>query len=162
VPRNVPKTECFGKKALKTIAKKAIVSHLQAKHNLGEYRAYRLVRLSRTVYRYAAQPRDDPEIQKALAELVARHPEFGFKKLLLTLRRHGHPWNHKRVYRVYCSMRLNRRRKRKRRVPTRNLLPLSVPPVFNQVWSADFMSDALWNSNVSGTFNIIDDSISSL
>ena len=130
---------------------------MQAEHNLSERRACRLVRLSRSVYRYAAQPRDDSEIQKVLAELAAQHPEFGFKKMFLTLRRRGHPWNHKRVYRVYCSMRLNRKRKHKRRVPTRNPLPLAVPAVFNQVWSADFMSDALWDGRRFRTFNVIDD-----
>lgn len=148
---------CFGKKALEPVAKKAVVSHLQVEHNLSERRACRLVRLSRSVYRYAAQPRDDSEIQKALAELAAQHPEFGFKKMFLTLRRRGHSWNHKRVYRVYCSMRLNRKRKHKRRVPTRNPLPLAVPSGFNQVWSADFMSDALWDGRRFRTFNMIDD-----
>jgi putative transposase len=146
-----------GKKALEPVAKKAVVSHLQEEHNLSERRACLLVRLSRSVYRYSAQPRDDSEIQSKLAELADRHPEFGFKKMFLTLRRLGHPWNHKRVYRVYCSMRLNRKRKHKRRVPTRNALPLAVPEGFNQVWSADFMSDALWDGRRFRTFNVIDD-----
>lgn len=148
---------CLGKKALEPVAKKAVVSHLQAEHNLSERQACRLVRLSRSVYRYAAQPRDDSEIQKALAELAARHPEFGFKKMFLTLRRLGRPWNHKRVYRIYCLMRLNRKRKHKRRVPTRNPLPLAVPGGFNQMWSADFMQDTLWDGRRFRTFNVIDD-----
>lgn len=132
-----------GKKALEPVEKRAVVSHLQSEHHLSERRACRLVRLSRSVYRYAAQLRDDSEIQKVLVKLAALHPEFGFKKMFLTIRRLGHPWKYKRVYRVYCSMRLNRKRKHKRRVPTRNPLPLAVPEGFNQVWSADFMSDAL-------------------
>lgn len=36
-------------------------------------------------------------------------------------------------------------------------MPLAVPPTFNQVWSADFMSDALWNGRRFRTFNVIDD-----
>jgi putative transposase len=130
---------------------------LRAEHQLSERRACRLVRLARSVFRYQARLRDDSEIQKALAELAARHPEFGFKKMFLTLRRLGHVWNHKRVYRIYCSMRLNRRRKHKRRIPTRNPLPLAVPINVNQMWSADFMSDALWNGRRFRTFNVIDD-----
>lgn len=54
-------------------------------------------------------------------------------------------------------MRLNRKRKHKRRVPTRNPLPLAVPGGLNQVWSADFMSDALWDGRRFRSFNVIDD-----
>lgn len=116
-----------------------------------------MVGLARSVFRYAAHPRDDGEVQTALTELAAEHPEFGFRKMFLTLRRLGHQWNHKRVYRVYCQLKLNRARKYKRRIPTRNPLPLVVPPEANQVWSTDFMSDALWDGRRFRTFNVIDD-----
>ena len=42
-------------------------------------------------------------------------------------------------------------------MPTRNPLPLAVPVAVNQVWSADFMSDALWDGRRFRTFNVIDD-----
>lgn len=138
---------------MEPVAKKAVVAHLQAEHNLSERCACRLVKLARSVYRYQATPRDDSAVQKSLTELTEQHPEFGFKKMFLTLRRAGKVWNHKRVYRVYCSMKLNKRRKHKRRVPTRNPLPLVVPPGVNQIWSADFMSDALWDGRRFRTFN---------
>ncbi len=77
--------------------------------------------------------------------------------MFLTLRRLGQSWNHKRVYRVYCELKPNRRRKYKRRISTRNPLPLAVPEAVNQVWSADFMSDALWSGKRFRTFNVIDD-----
>ncbi len=116
-----------------------------------------MVNLARSVYRYAAHPRDDSEIQKALTELAASHPEFGFRKMFLTLRRLGHCWNHTRVYRIYCQLKLNLKRKHKRRIPARNPLPLQVPCGANQVWSADFMSDALWDGGRFRTFNVMDD-----
>ncbi len=131
--------------------------HLQSEHHLSERRACRLVKLARSVFRYAAHPRDDNEVQSALAELATRHPEFGFRKMFLTLRRLGHLWNHKRVYRVYCQLKLNLKRKHKRRIPSRNPLPLAVPFAANQVWSADFMQDALWDGRRFRTFNVIDD-----
>ncbi len=77
--------------------------------------------------------------------------------MFLTLRRLGHLWNHKRVHRIYCALKLNLKRKHKRRLPTRNPLPLAVPPEANQVWSADFMQDALWDGRRFRTFNVIDD-----
>ena len=86
------------KKALEPVAKKAVVAHLHTEHHLSERRACRMVNLSRSIFRYAAHGRDDLEVQTALTELAARHPEFGFRKMFLTLRRLGNPWNHKRVY----------------------------------------------------------------
>ena len=133
------------------------MAHLQTEHHLSERRACRLVNFARSVYCYAAHQRDDSEIQAALAELAAKHPEFDFRKMFLTLRRLGCLWNHKRVYRVYCQLKLNLKRKHKRRIPTRDPLSLAVPFQANQVWSADFMSDGLWDGRRFRTFNVIDD-----
>src|SRR5687768_10000558 len=69
----------------------------------------------------------------------------------------GSGWNHKRVYRIYCALKLNKRRKGKRRLPTRCPAPLVVPEAMNECWSADFMSDALWGDRRFRTFNVVDD-----
>ena len=76
-----------------------------------------------------------------LGGLNAQRPEQGFGKLFKRLRRLGHGWNHKRVYRIYCSLKPNKKRKGKRRLPTRCPSPLVVPEAINECWSADFMSD---------------------
>jgi putative transposase len=109
------------------------------------------------VYRYRRRPNRDGEIVKVLLELAHGRPEQGFPKLFKRLRRLGYGWNHKRVYRVYCGLKLNKRRKGKRRLPTRNPTPLAVPETMNECWSADFMSDALWDSRRFRTFNVVDD-----
>ena len=77
--------------------------------------------------------------------------------MLPILRRQGHRCNHKRVYRVYCELMLNMRRKGKKRLPNRNPEPLQVPESINQCWSVDFMSDARWCGRRFRTFNIVDD-----
>ncbi len=59
------------------------------------------VRLSRSVYGYCPSPRDDAPVIATLLTLAERYPRYGFGKLFAVLRRHGHRWNHKRVYRVY-------------------------------------------------------------
>ena len=100
---------------------------------------------------------DDSEVIGALPELGERHPRFGFRKLFVLLRKACHPWKHKRVWRVYCDMKLNIRRRFKRRfrseAPETPLQP--VRP--NQAWSADFMSDVLMDGRAFRTFNVIDD-----
>ena len=75
--------------------------------------------------------------------VVARYPRWGFWKCFDRLRLDGSPWNHKRVHRVYCALRLNLPRRTKRRVPCRVRRPLVALPVLNQTWALDFMADAL-------------------
>jgi hypothetical protein len=48
-----------------------------------------------------------------------------------------------RLYRVYKSLGMNLRRRGKRRLPARIETPLLIPDAANEVWSIDFMSDAL-------------------
>ncbi|AIM20105.1 integrase catalytic subunit [Serratia sp. SCBI] len=61
-----------------------------------------------------------------LTELAERYPRYGFKKLFQLLRRQGNNWNHKRVHRIYCLLKLNFRRKGKQRLPARNPTPLAT------------------------------------
>jgi len=119
--------------------------------------ACRAVELSRTVYRYQPNTQKDQPVIEALLALVDEYPSRGFGKLFTMLRRQGHRWNHKRVHRIYCGLKLNIRRKGKRRLPNRHPDPLSVPESINQCWSADFMSDALWHGQRFRTFNLVDD-----
>jgi len=99
----------------------------------------------------------DKDIIDALLRLSEQKPGLGFWKLFRRLRRQGNRWNHKRVYRVYCQLKLNIRRHAKKRVPLRDPLPLLVPSAPNEVWSADFMSDALYFGTRFRTFNVLDD-----
>jgi putative transposase len=128
-------------------------------HRLSITRSCGCVGLSRAAYYCEPAPaavRDAPIIQ-ALNELVDERPRRGFWKCYKILRRRGHRWNHKRVHRVYCAMKLNQKRRTKRRLPKRQRQPLLVPQQPNQVWSADFMSDALYCGRRFRTFNVLDD-----
>lgn len=128
-----------------------------AAHGASERRACRVVGLSRSVNRYEPKRRDDSEIIEALGALAEHHPRFGFRKLFVLLRKSGHPWNHKRVWRVYCSMKLNRRRRFKKRYRPKAPAALLQPIRPNQAWSADFMSDALYDGRAFRIFNVLDD-----
>jgi len=71
----------------------------------------------------------------------------------------GKPLNFKSVWRVYCAMNLNQRRRTKKRVPPRIPCPLDVPPAQNYSWSFDFMSDALYYGTRYHVLNIIDEGV---
>lgn len=121
-------------------------------------RSCRCVGLSRAAYYRTPQGHDrDAEVIDGINKVIDKHPRWGFWKSFKALRRKGHRWNHKRVYRVYCELRLNQKRRARKRLPKRVKVPLIVPQQPNQVWSADFMSDTLYMGKRFRTFNVIDD-----
>ena len=85
------------------------------------------------------------------------NPSYGFRKLFAYLRKSGKPWNHKKVYRIYKLLKLNKKRKGKRRLPERIKQPLVQPDKINKSWSVDFISDSMVGNRKFRTFNVIDD-----
>lgn len=73
------------------------------------------------------------------------------------LRQKGLQWNARRVYRIYRLLKLNFRRKGKKRLPSRHPQPLTVPANMNHCWSVYFMSDALMDGRRFRLFNVVDD-----
>ena len=132
---------------------------MHEEHGLAVVRGCECVGLSRAAY--YREPVDwqvrDAGVIEALNGLVEAHPRWGFWKYVDRCAALDHPWNHKRLYRVYCALGLNQPRRTKRKLPTRAREPLIVPQRADQVWSADFMSDALYHGSRLRTFNVIDD-----
>lgn len=52
----------------------------------------------------------DSAVIDAIKGVLKRTPRAGFRKCYARIRRQGHEFNHKRVYRVYCSQLLQIRR----------------------------------------------------
>ena len=116
--------------------------------------------LSRAAYyRPADEMGRDDEIVTELNTLVDAHPRWGFWKCYDRMRQDGHAWNHKRVWRVYCAMRLNLKRRTKKRVLTRERQSMDVAAMPNVIWGIDFMSDALYSGRRFRTFNILDEGV---
>ncbi len=113
--------------------------------------------MSKSVYYYKPQLKDDKAIEQALQQKAKDHSEEGFWKAYDRIREEGNPWNHKRVHRVYVSLGLPLRRKIKKRLPTRIKEPLEVPKQLNHTWSMDFVTDVLDNKRRFRAFTIIDD-----
>lgn len=69
----------------------------------------------------------------------------------------GHIWNHNRVQRIYCLLKLSFRRKGKQCLPVRNQIPLATPEALNQSGSIDFMYNTLVCGRCFRTLNVVDD-----
>jgi putative transposase len=127
-------------------------------HKVSQRSALKTVSLPQSTFRY--KPKQKPQdavVEEELQQLVDKHPAIGFWQCFFRLRRKGHYWNHKRVYRVYTKLKLNIRRRRKRRLPARVKQALYQPATPNQVWSVDFMSDSLWDGRKFRLLNVVDD-----
>ena len=124
---------------------------------LSERRACWLVGMARTSCRYAA-PRQGQEekLKLRLRTLAGERRRFGYRRLVVLLRREGWAVNHKRVYRLYREEGLAVRRRKRKRMGAVERSPLAVPTQPNQRWSMDFVSDGLSEGRKFRSLNIVD------
>ena len=106
-------------------------------------------------------PRDwrkaDAAVIDALNKQLSKSPQAGFWKCYDRIRLQGYRFNHKRVYRVYCAMGLNIKRRAKRVLPKRQPKPLEVMERPNHQWALDFMHDSLYCGRGFRLLNVLDE-----
>src|SRR6478736_7512982 len=100
---------------------------------------------------------DDAAVRARPRELAAIRRRFGYRRLLVLMRREGLVMNHKKFRRLYREERLQVRRRggRKRALGTR--APMTIPQGPNQRWSLDFVSDMLTDSRRFRILTVVDD-----
>jgi putative transposase len=123
--------------------KREAVAHLKSVHEMSERRACRVLGCDRMMVRYRSRRPDDPRLRERLLALARERRRFGYRRLLIFLRREGFVINHKRLFRIYRAERLMVRKRggRKRALGTRTPMPGAALP--NDRWSLDFVSDQL-------------------
>ena len=91
-------------------------------------------------------------LKQRINEIALKYPFYGYRRIYALLRREGIPVNHKKVYRIYRELNLQRPKKKKKirarsslieRMPT---LKLTKPIYPNAVWVTDFIHDSLTNN----------------
>ncbi len=131
---------------------------IREKVNISERRACRLVGLSRSVLHYDAKPDHENEALTArLVELAHERRRFGYRRLHALVEREGIHANHKRVHRLYREAGLAVRRRRRRHGVMIEREQLALPSGPNEVWSIDFVMDALSNGRRLKCLAIVDD-----
>ena len=131
------------KKMVTPAVKREAVAHLRQAHEMSERRACRVIGCVRMTVRYRSRRIDDAGLRERLRTLARERRRFGYRRLLVLLRREGFVVNHKRLFRIYREERLMVRKRggRKRALGTRAPIPVPLGP--NDRWSLDFVSDQL-------------------
>jgi putative transposase len=138
-------------------ARREAVVHLRSIFEVSERRACAALKIDRTSVRYRSRRPDDGLVRTRLRELAAARRRFGYRRLLVLMRREGLVMNHKKFRRLYREERLQVRRRggRKRALGTR--APMTIPQGPNQRWSLDFLSDAFADGRRFRIFAVVDD-----
>ncbi|WBX91909.1 IS3 family transposase [Pseudoxanthomonas mexicana] len=149
--------DVLSKKLLRLAQRKTLVGHLIDRYRIGVRRACDVVRQSRSAWYYQPEEKHDEPLLRRIEEIAATRVRYGFRRIFVLLRREGWKANHKRVYRLYCQAGLNLRRKRpRRRKAAAHRLERTVLTAPNQVWSMDFVADALFDGRRFRALTVVD------
>ena len=113
---------------------------------ISERHACGLVGLARTTLRRCVQePEQNKVLQARIVDLAHARRRFGYRRIHDLLRRDGTQANHKRVYRLYREAGLSVRKRRRKKLVMLDRPVLREANRPNEVWSIDFVMDALSN-----------------
>jgi len=122
-------------------------------------RACRLTALAITTYRHRPHGRrTELPLREALRRHAAVRRRWGYRRLLILLRRDGMADNHKRVYRLYRAegLQVRQRRRRKQKLARGVERPIA-PTRPNERWSLDFVHDRMVNGRALRLLTVHDD-----
>jgi putative transposase len=108
---------------------------------MSERRACKVIGCDRMTVRYRSRRPDDRVLRERLRTLARERRRFGYRRLLMFLRREGFGVNHKRLFRIYREERLMVRKRSGRKRALGMRAPMPVPLAPNDRWSLDFISD---------------------
>lgn len=135
------------------------MEYLRGAYPVSATRACGLMSLAVSSYHYEGkQVRPDSNVREALRRHAAERRRWGYRRLIVLLRRDGIADNHKRVHRLYCEERLQvrARRRRKHSMPRGGVRP-AAPAMANERWSLDFVHDRLVNGRALRILTVVDD-----
>ena len=113
--------------------------------------------MSRSVYGYRSRARDSRPLILRIKEITATRVHYGYRRVHVLLRREGWKDNRKRVYRLYRNEGLSLRHKRPRRNKAARLRqPKQLVRSMNEIWSMDFVADALFDGRRLRALTVVD------
>ena len=108
------------------------------------------------MFYHRGHPRDYTVLRRRLRELAGVRVRYGYRRLMVLLRREGINNCHMAVYRIYREENLGvKRRHRRKRVASTRLTPVPAQRV-NERWSMDFVTDRLESGRTFRVLTLID------
>ena len=124
---------------------------------ISERRACALVGLSRDAWRHPPCVDEQTKVLIArIREVAHQRRRFGYRRIHDMLRSDFPCTNHKKVYRLYREQNLSVRKRSKKRLRGERR-PLLAATRLNEVWSMDFVSDALASGRRLKCLTVADD-----
>jgi len=143
----------MGRPALRRLA----VDHAVHCYGITQRRACRLIRQSRSTQRYRSTKDARLILRARLREIARTRVRYGYRRILVLLKREGWQVGKDLVYRLYVEEGLqlrSKRPKRRKMVVTRR--ERFDPKCPNEAWAMDFVSDQLTNGQRFRALTIVD------
>jgi putative transposase len=126
-------------------------------HGVSERRGCAALGVDRSTIRYRSTKADQAPLRLRIRDLAQARVRYGYFRIYILLRREGWLVNHKRVYRLYREDGLSLRLKRPRRhVSAAGRERQPAAGAANELWSMDFVSDALFDGRRLRALTVID------
>lgn len=120
-------------------------------------RACRVMCLQRSTWKYQSRKVDQVALKQRIRDIAQSRVRYGYLRIHALLRREGWLVNRKRIYRLYCEMGLQLRRKTPRRRVQAKLREDREPAGSrNDCWSMDFMADQTFDGKKLRLLTIVD------
>lgn len=135
-----------------------MLAHLQAR-GLSQRAACLYLRLNRATVRYTPRPDKNAPLVALLVEYTQKKRRLGYRKAWNALRRKGHKVSKNRVHRLWkrAQLQVKKRPRRKGKPPGDPKAAILYPVRPGQVWSVDFVFDALANGTKLKMLTVGDD-----
>ncbi len=97
-----------------------------------------------TLYYKSGKAEQDMALASMIQETAYKYTFYGYRRIHVAINKAGVLANHKKVYRIYRGLSLQRLKPRKnKKLSVTMQLPLTEPLFCNHVWAIDFLFDNL-------------------
>jgi putative transposase len=142
---------------VKPSQRRPLVDYLRDHYRASERHACRVLRLVRGTYRYKSHQKSWTELRARIREIAQSRVRYGYRKILVLLRRESWQVGKHLVYRLYKEEGLalkKRPSKRRKAVKHREERFQAKRP--NEAWSIDFVADQLQDGRRFRALTVVD------